>query len=580
MSYRYIALVDVNRRWDSASLLEIESALRTDGMQEPITLGSIKLFLARGTPHLPLPGGGIAIGHLFSNMSQPLDASTQSSALSHGRHLREHITNSSWGEYVLVQPGDEGGTDTVITRDPSGGVPCIYSLRNGVGFVTSGITLATRVKLYRKRIDWDFVSHCLTYPNLKTRRTAFADVLELLPGSSLTIRPKNLSTDTNWSPWTFVARGNRYTDLAEAAADIRSTVESVVRTWADIDTSILMELSGGLDSSIVAACLKHARTGVTCYNLTTPVPGADERLYARDMATHLGVELQTEQLALDVACSDVAPFPDSVSPRMGILQYTVSSAMENAARRCGASSAYMGSGGDTVFGLLTNAVPAADAISERGMVAGLSSIRDLSILHQCTMWKAAKLTARKLMRPPKAPCEPDRTFLNPRNVIEPAEAHPWFDAPTNALLGDRERIFDLASNQLFRDIVYRGKNCWIRMPLLSQPVMETCLKVPSWMSISAGHNRAAARAAFSDVLPPNILNRRSKGSFVSYLGAIFKRNKTQMQEILLSGALHDRRLLDPDALTHFFDTELPPRDKTFTRVLYLSAVENWLRHQS
>lgn len=318
---------------------------------------------------------------------------------------------------------------------------------------------------------------------------------------------------------------------------------------------------------------------MTCYNLTTPVPGADERLYAKDMAAYLGVELQTEQLDLDMACSDVAPFPNSVSPRTGILQYAVSNAMENAARRYGASSAYMGSGGDTVFGLLTNAVPAADAISERGAVAGLSSIRDLSTLHQCTMWKAAKLTARKLMRPPKAPCEPDPTFLNPSNVIEP-EAHPWFDAPTDALRGDRERIFDLASNQLFRDMVYRGKDCWIRMPLLSQPVMETCLKVPSWMSISGGHNRAAARAAFSDVLPPNILNRRSKGTFVGYLGAIFKRNKVQMQDALLTGALHNKHLLDSDALARFLDAELPPRDKSFTRVLYLFAVENWLRHQS
>src|SRR6185312_240696 len=172
------------------------------------------------------------------------------------------------------------------------------------------------------------------------------------------------------------------------------------------------------------------------------------------------------------------------------------------------------SGGDTVFGLLTNAAPAADAIRERGVVAGLSSIRDLSVLHQCTMWKAAKLTARKMMRAPKSASAPDRTFMNSSLAIGPAEAHPWFDAPKGALLGDWERIIDLASNQLFRDIVYRGKNCWIRMPLLSQPVVEACLRVPSWMSISGGHNRVAARTAFADVLPPDILNRRSKGSFV------------------------------------------------------------------
>ncbi|MEW9625812.1 asparagine synthase-related protein [Rhodanobacter geophilus] len=580
MSYRYIALVDVNRRWNLANLTEIEAALQMDNMRERFTSGSIRLFLAAETPFQPLPGGGFAIGHLFSRTFAPFDAMARLSTFSSNKRLREHVTENCWGEYVLVQPDERDGTGITLTRDPSGGVPCIYSLRNGSGFITSGISLATRLDLYRKRIDWDVLIHCLTYPNLKTRRTAFADICELLPGSSLAIDPRNLTTHPNWSPWKFVARGHRHTNLVDAAADIRASVASVVHAWADVDESILMELSGGIDSSIVAACLKNAGPRVTCYNLATPVPGADERQYARQMAACLGVDLQTEQLDLDIACGDVAPFPDAVSPRMGILQYAVSHAMEAAALRHGASSTYTGSGGDTVFGLLTNAVPAADAIRERGVIAGLSSIRDLSVLHQCTMWKAARLTARKMIRAPKAACVPDCTFMNPSLFIAPAEAHPWFDAPKGMLPGDWERIVDLASNQLFRDIVYRGENCWIRMPLLSQPVVEACLRVPSWMSISGGHNRVAARAAFADVLPPDILNRRSKGSFVGYLGAVFKRNKNQIRETLLSGGLNDQHLLDADALTRFFEAELPPRDKSFTRVLSLFTAENWVRHQA
>lgn len=580
MSYRYIALVDVHRRWNLANLPEIEAALRMDNMCERFTSGSIKLFLTKETPCQPLPGGGFAIGHLFTRTFASLDAMTQLSTPSSNKHLREHISENYWGEYVLVQPDEGDDTSITLTRDPSGGVPCIYSIRDGSGFVTSGISLATRLSLYRKQIDWDALTHCLIYPNLKTRRTALAGISELLPGSSLTIDPRKLTTHLSWSPWKFVAHGQRHTNLIDAAADIRATVASVIHTWSDIDESILIELSGGIDSSIVAASLKNARQPVTCYNLATPVPGADERQYAMQMAAYLGVELQTEQLDLNIACGDVAPFPDAISPRMGILQYAVSRAMEAAALRHGASSTYTGSGGDTVFGLLTNAVPAADAIKERGLIFGLSSIRDLSVLHQCTMWKAAKLTARKMMRAPKAACAPDRTFMNSSLSIEPAEAHPWFDAPKGALLGDWERIVDLASNQLFRDIVYRGENCWIRMPLLSQPIVEACLRVPSWMSISGGHNRVVARAAFADVLPSDILNRRSKGSFVNYLGALFKRNKNQIRETLLSGALNGRYLLDADALTRFFDAELPPRDKSFTRVLSLFAAENWVRHQA
>ncbi|HUW52962.1 MAG TPA: asparagine synthase C-terminal domain-containing protein [Rhodanobacter sp.] len=579
MSYRYLALIDASRRWDLANLPGIETALRMVGMQERFTSGSIRLFLSEETPCQPLHGGGFAIGHLFSHTFSPLDAIAHLSAFPDGKRLREHIVANCWGEYLLVQSDERLGADTIVTRDPSGGVPCVYSLRNGSGFITSNISLATRLELYRTRIDWAFLAQCLTYPNLKTRRTGLADICELLPGSSLNIGQKNLTTDSNWSPWKFVAQEQRHTNLSDAATDIRKAVASVVGTWSDIDESILMELSGGLDSSIVAACLKDARPRVTCFNLATSVPGADERQYARQMAAYLGVELQTEQLDLDLACRDVRPFPDAVSPRMGILQYAVSRAMEAAALRYGASSSYMGAGGDTVFGLLTNAVPAADAIRERGPIAGFSAIRELSLLHQCTIWKAARLTARKMMRGPKVACAPDRSFLSASLAVAPAEAHPWFDAPPDALPGDRERIADLASNQLFRDIVYRGEHGWVRMPLLSQPVVEACLRVPSWMSIAGGHNRVVARAAFADMLPRDILNRRSKGSFVSYLGALFRRNKHEIREILLSGGLHEHRLLDSDALAHFFNAELPPRDKSFTRILALFAVENWLLHQ-
>lgn len=578
MSYRYLALIDSSRRWDGANLPEIQARLRMTGMRERFTSESIRLFISAETPCQPLPGGGFAIGHLFSHTYSPLDAVDQLSALSTNKRLHEHIVDDCWGEYLLVQSDAEQGAVT-ITRDPSGGVPCVYSIREGSGFITSNISLAARPGLYRKRIDWDFIAQCLTYPNVKTRRTALADVSELLPGSSLSIGQRNLTTQLNWSPWKFVEQERRHTHLVDAASDIRHAVASVVGTWANIDESILVELSGGLDSSIVASCLKHAPAQVTCYNLSTPVPGADERQYASQVAAYLGVTLQTEQLDLDLACSDVRPIPDAVSPRMGILQYAVSKAMEAAARRYGASSSYMGAGGDTVFGLLTNAVPAADAIRERGLIGGFSAIKDLSLLHQCTMWKAARLTARKMMRGPKAACVPDRSFLNTSLVVAPAEAHPWFDAPSHALPGDRERIVDLANNQLFRDIVYRGENRWIRMPLLSQPVVEACLRVPSWMAIAGGRNRSAARSAFADVLPQGVLNRRSKGSFVGYLGSLFRRNKDQIRHILLSGNLHEHHLLDADALTRFLNAELPPRDKSFTRILSLFAVENWLQHQ-
>lgn len=119
----------------------------------------------------------------------------------------------------------------------------------------------------------------------------------------------------------------------------------------------------------------------------------------------------------------------------------------------------------------------------------------------------------------------------------------------------------------------------LRMPLLSQPVVEACLKVPSWMWIAEGRNRAVARDAFADVLPADVLHRRSKGTFTNYSGAVYRRNKSRLREYLLTGQLAKHGLLDIDALRQFFDRGLGQQDDTFMRIFDLCAVENWVRHQ-
>src|SRR5690606_26904529 len=105
---------------------------------------------------------------------------------------------------------------------------------------------------------------------------------------------------------------------------------------------------------------------------------------------------------------------------------------------------------DTVFGYTKSAVPVVDALKERGIACCLKTIRNLAELHQCTVWKVARLAGKKLAGPPKPPRKPDHTFLSFRSELAASTLHPWFTAPPAALPGDMERIFDLAGNQVFR----------------------------------------------------------------------------------------------------------------------------------
>ncbi|MGK4422636.1 asparagine synthase-related protein, partial [Klebsiella pneumoniae] len=54
-------------------------------------------------------------------------------------------------------------------------------------------------------------------------------------------------------------------------------------------------------------------------------------------------------------------------------------------------------------------------------------------------------------------------------------------------------------------------------PLLSQPLVETCLGVPSWLWFEGGRNRVVARRAFAGDLPADVIWRRSKGTPDSFV---------------------------------------------------------------
>lgn len=577
MSYSYLALINSKGRIhnDQPDQAEI---LNNKGMNVCFSSSYIKLYVSTGTPTIHLSNGGIIIGNLFTNEGNAVLYRLNIPNFTQQSEYLTYILKNYWGDYLMFCPKSENEKDLTILRDPSGGVRCLYNLTEGDGFITSDISIAIQLKLYKKKINWDFLPHCLAYPYLKTQRTGLCDIKELLPGCSLTIHEVEITTRTEWSPWDFIYENQRYIDSQLAAKELRRAVESTVIAFANIDGSILLELSGGVDSSIVAASLKETKARVNCCNLVTPVPGADERSYAVQMADYLNVKLHVETLSFDDIFFSFPPPPSAVTPRMIALQQIIDSAMQRAGELYNVTSFFSGSGGDTIFCFLKNSSPAVDAFKEMGLKAGISAIRDLSDLHECTIWKAARLTLRKLMKEPKQPCEANHEFIAPDKIISTPEPHPWFNSPANLLPGDRDRVFELIGTQIFRDSSPRGGKLR-RLPLLSQPVIETCLKIPSWMWISGGKNRAVARTAFSDRLPLDILNRRSKGNFLTFSGGAYQRNKNLMREFLHTGQLKEHGLLDIESLECYFVTEHPPRDHSFMRIFELCMIENWVAHQ-
>jgi asparagine synthase (glutamine-hydrolysing) len=578
MKCRYIILLGGQLNRGDDYTLQLDRLLRATGMDCKLESASARIFASTDTPTLAMLGRGLLIGRVFTKDGQPIlqhldiDGSVC--------ELTRHLLQDAWGDYLAILVGHDDSPTITVLRDPSGAVPCVYSLTNGEGFITSDIGLAVNLGLYRREVNWQVIAHGLTFPYLKTARTALQCVRELLPGNMLTCRDRDVSICSAWSPWRFVERGVRHTDSRVAAEDVRAAVSSVVRALSMGDDKFVVELSGGLDSSIVATCLNQALQRTTFCTLIMPVAGTDERPYARLVTEALGQELSSVEVGFDDIRLEFPVPRSSVLPAIGMLQRVVNEAWETAGNRYGAESFFSGAGGDTIFCYLKTAAPAADALLERGVKAGLVAIGNLATLHRCTVFKAGRMALRKVLRQPRTTWKEDRSLLNPACVAMTSEHHPWMDAPSGVLPGDYEKIHDLIGNQLFRDFGPRGPGRSIHFPLLSQPVMEACLKVPTWMWIADGQNRAIARQAFANQLPHGILDRHSKGSYTGHMAGVYTRNKLKIREFLEEGLLSAHDLLDRPALADFFARDLASRDLSFLRIFHLCTAENWTRQQA
>jgi len=123
--------------------------------------------------------------------------------------------------------------------------------------------------------------------------------------------------------------------------------------------------------------------------------------------------------------------------------------------------------------------------------------------------------------------------------------HPWLDDLPNVPPAKAIQMSALAFCLTLQGPALRSRLGPCVNPLLSQPVMEAGLAMSTVDLTWGGRDRAAARAAFAAVLPPSILDRRSKGELGAYYGGAVAAHLAFLRDYLLGGALAEAGLVDP-----------------------------------
>jgi asparagine synthase (glutamine-hydrolysing) len=424
-------------------------------------------------------------------------------------------------------------------------------------------------------VDEEFIREWLTYPFLRTARTGLSGCEELHPGCVRISCGSARSVDAVWSPWKAACAEREIRDFDAAANRLREVALATIPAQLRGIERPLLKLSGGLDSSIVATCLRRGGVDFRAATFATKTPAGDERDYARRLASHLEVELieeEEDELPLDLS----PPLRRTLRPPLSPVLQPLDRAFSRAAKECRSRNLVTGAGGDNIFCYLTTAAPALDAFEQLPLRTALRALQDVAALGECTLWKAGRYTLRKrLRRGSRARWARDERFLAPSAPAAAPDPHPWLLPPERPSAGKLEHVEALVRIQHFLQPRHVSGEA-MHHPLISQPLIETCLSIPSWLWVRGGRNRAVARQAFADLLPPAIVRRRSKGSLAGMCSKAFADNCSTLYDLLVGGELSERGLIDEGAVRAYLRTGQSPNDDYF-RIFDLVSLELWLR---
>lgn len=598
--FRYIALW-----WPSDSLaaqqtaMQLTSKLRAadSGWEVALPRRGFNVFTTGARPRIntayvfPLEDG-VILGKLFRRFntvqaSTPVSELTAYDATQIMESRGHALIESFWGRYVaLLNDVDSGGVR--VLRDPSGALPCHLLSYRGVWIVFSWLedifTWMPSVPV--PSVNWDYIAVHVPSFFVESHETGLDGVSQLVGGEAALVNEDGIALELYWNA-VRVACTRSDEDLSRAAGALRKTVQMCVGSWARCYHHILLRLSGGLDSSIVLSCLiaDGAPVRITCINHYSAGSDSDERVYARLAATRAHRDLIERERDPSFRLNDILNVARTPKPSYYLEFLDTFRADAELASAIGASALFTGVGGDQLFLQNPEYWPAADYLRARGLDAGFPGVAmEAARLGRVSVWETIRLALVDRLR--RSPANSSSNMGQHMALVKPEVVaaarsdqrflHPALRSVPDIPPGKLAHIRQVTYSMEYYDPLNLDAAPEAVHPLWSQPVMELCLQLPTYVLANGGRSRALARQAFAQDVPPEIARRRSKGGMDEHLKTVLMRNRDFIRTTLLDGALVRQGLLDRAKLEEVLSGRPTAIASPLLEIALLMSVEAWL----
>lgn len=601
---RYFAMC-----WDSANfrqhrtVKELQEALRrlSPEWSEVFDSPGLRVLCAgeAGPPsriHVLPREGGVVVGALFQRCDAESPAEVSKIATFDGQQGElilssggRELVKSYWGNYVAFLR-DEAGATRWIIKGPTGTLPCFMTVHDGVTIFFSCIADCTRGGLLKFTINWPWVRARVATGFLGTDIPPLNEVAQVHHGECVRFDHGRRSREFYWHPLTF-ADSDPIEDFQSAASQLRVTTKACARVWMNWYGAVVHRLSGGFDSATVLGCIADtsSRSSVTCMTLYSPSGHSDERPWARLAAQRAGCRHAEFQRNPRTDLSVVLQAMPTPNPEILTVYVETGMIERSLAGEANAKAVTNGDGGDALFGRHARHWAASEYIRWHGLRPGLLRVCEIvSLRTERSLWS---VLARaffdnafpETMRHQRQNINQARRLVT-RELVETTlqkrtYPHAWFESINHVPWGLVSKLSTLLRTPSFYD-PFRDPGSpdpEPLSPLCSQPIVEWCLKIPTYVHLANGRDRGLARAAFSRDLPPEIAARQWKDRAPRYFEEMVFWNRRFFREILCNGILIREGLLDPRKVEEAV-SDGPNRSASYaSELLDHVCLEGWLQ---
>lgn len=498
---------------------------------------------------------------------------------------------------------DRGRGRLVLARDRAGIKPLYYaSLPDGGIAFASELTALLRHEGVARGISREALASYFFCDYVSAPLSMISGVRKLEPGHALIWESGRVEEPRPFWRLEQVRARDREScgDHAGLATELLRTLRESVRSQLVSDVPIGVFLSGGIDSSLVAALAQEeSRTRLRTFSIAFEDPTFDESSYARLVARSIGSEHVEETLsegilvetlpqalaALDEPMADPSIIPTYLLSRLASRHVKVALGGDGGDELWGGYPTYRAYQLASLYGRIPGAV-------RDSLIAPIVAGLPVDDRYQSFEWKAKRFIGRwdddplaRHLRWMSATDLPEILEAFPDaspERIHPLERarHPAFGGDLNSLLALDFQTYLPGSVLTKVDRASMAHGLEVRPPMLGNDFIDFAFSLPSSLKLSGGKGKRLLKQAARGIVPDEVIDRPKKG-----FGIPLARWLRGPIRPLIETALRESPLWDSSAISRdrfrSWASEHQDRARDHSKTLWaLVVLDQWMKREN